>query len=121
MKFQLGTSGNPSGRPKGAVNKQTHYSNLLESHAEQLINKVVELALDGDSIALRLCIERLLPKAKQKGIELDQTIINQQGVGSHNEVISLILNEVLAGNIIPDEGKKIISLIEDHQLRIQFS
>lgn len=121
MKFQPGTSGNPSGRPKGAVNKQTRYSNLLESHAEQLINKVVELALEGDPNALRLCIERLLPKAKQTGMQLDHAMLNQQDVGSQNEIIALILNEVLAGNIIADEGKKIISLIEDHQFRIQFS
>ncbi len=119
MKFQSGASGNPSGRPKGAINKQTQFSRLLESHAEQLINKVVELALDGDSNALRLCIERLLPKAKQKGVEIDQTMLSQQNVYSSNEVIDLILNEVLSGNIYPEEGKKIISLIEEQQIRTQ--
>lgn len=38
----------------------------METHTEALINKTIELGLSGDPAALRLCIERLLPKAKDK-------------------------------------------------------
>ena len=34
---------------------------LLEPHASDLVTKAVELALAGDTMALRLCLERLLP------------------------------------------------------------
>jgi hypothetical protein len=65
-KYQKGASGNPTGRPKGALNKQTQLIKLLEPHAEALINKMIEMALSGDSMSLRLCIERLLPKITDK-------------------------------------------------------
>ncbi len=61
-KFVPGQSGNPRGKPKGALNKRTRLAKLLEPHAEALVNKAVELALNGDSQALRLCMERLIPK-----------------------------------------------------------
>lgn len=63
--FKPGESGNPAGRKAGTLNKRTQLAKLLEPHAEALINKAIELALDGDSNALRLCMERLIPKAKE--------------------------------------------------------
>jgi hypothetical protein len=62
MKFQKGQSGNPNGRPPGCTNKRSQLAKLLEPHAEALINKAVELALSGDTHALRLCLDRLIPK-----------------------------------------------------------
>lgn len=64
--FKPGVSGNRAGRPKGALNKRTQLSKFMESHAEELISKTVELALSGDTVALRLCIERLMPKITDK-------------------------------------------------------
>ena len=44
-KFKSGQSGNPGGRPKGALNKATLASQaLLDGEAEALTRKVVELA-----------------------------------------------------------------------------
>lgn len=64
--YKAGVSGNPSGRPKGSLNKNTQLIKMMEAHAEALINKTIEMGLSGDPIALRLCIERLIPKAKDK-------------------------------------------------------
>ena len=64
--FKSGVSGNPSGRPKGSLNKNTQFIKIMEAHAEALINKTIELGLSGDPMALRLCLERLVPKAKDK-------------------------------------------------------
>ena len=60
-KFKPGQSGNPDGRPKGSKDKRTALRELLQPHAEELVTKVVELAKGGDTIALRLCLERLIP------------------------------------------------------------
>lgn len=117
MKFKPGESGNPSGRPKGSRNTQTQLIKLLEPHAEQLINKMVEKALEGDPNALRLCIERLLPKAKHNLIESDLPTLEED---NYMETIESILQEMLQGNIASDEGKKIIELIEEHQNRKRF-
>lgn len=62
--FTKGTSGNPAGKPPGTVSKRTHLARLLDPYAEELILKAVELARDGDVTALKLCIERIIPKVK---------------------------------------------------------
>ena len=60
--FVKGRSGNPRGRPAGSRNKKTLAAAvLLEGESEALTRKAVELALEGDPTALRLCIERILP------------------------------------------------------------
>ena len=65
--FQLG---NP-GRPLGARNKATLAAlALLEGEAEALTRRCVELALAGDTTALRLCLDRLLPKGRAVRLHL---------------------------------------------------
>lgn len=63
-KFEAGVSGNPKGRPRGIADKRTEIRNLLYPHAEALVQKTIELALAGDSTALRICLERLIARAK---------------------------------------------------------
>jgi hypothetical protein len=60
--FKKGVSGNPAGKPPGSRNRTTlAVQALLDGEAERLTRKCVELALQGDSTALRLCMERLVP------------------------------------------------------------
>ncbi len=57
-------AGNP-GKPKGARHKATLAAlELLDGEAEALSRKAVELALAGDTTALRLCLERIAPPRK---------------------------------------------------------
>jgi hypothetical protein len=68
-KFKRGESGNPAGRPKGALNKITLATQaLLDGEAEALTRKAVALAKEGNPMALRLCLERLLPPRKDRPI-----------------------------------------------------
>ena len=56
--------GNP-GRPRGARNKSTLAAMaLLEGEAEALTRKAVELALGGDTVALKLVLDRILPRER---------------------------------------------------------
>lgn len=64
MTFQPGQSGNPKGRPRGIVDKRAELRGLLEEHAKDIINKLVERAKQGEPTALRLCLERLIPHAR---------------------------------------------------------
>ncbi|CAM4457252.1 MAG: hypothetical protein LEGION0403_FIIPPAGN_02325 [Legionella sp.] len=76
MTFKAGQSGNPKGRQKGVPNKRTELAKMLDPHAEELVAKMIELALEGDVTALRLCMERLIPKANREstGIEFQKNI-----------------------------------------------
>jgi hypothetical protein len=65
--FGPGQSGNPAGRPKGARNRATLAAEaLLDGEAQALTRKAVEMALDGNPVALKLCLERLLPPRKDR-------------------------------------------------------
>ena len=61
--FPKGRSGNPAGRRLGSRNKATLAAQkLLAGEAEALTRKAVEAAFAGDSTAMRLCLERILPR-----------------------------------------------------------
>ena len=63
------TTGN-TGRPKGARNRTTQaVLALLEGEAEAIGRKAVEMALAGDSVALRLCLDRLAPPRKDSPVQ----------------------------------------------------
>ena len=53
--FPKGHSGNPAGRPRGSRNHSTLMAEiLLEGEAEALTRRAIELALEGDTTALKL-------------------------------------------------------------------
>ena len=62
-RFPKGVSGNPAGRPVGSRNAATEMAEaLLDGQAGALINKCVELALEGHPAAIKLCLERIVPR-----------------------------------------------------------
>ena len=67
--FQKGISGNPAGRPKGSRNKATILAeSLLDGEAEAITRKAIELAKEGNMVAIRLCLDRLLPPQRARSI-----------------------------------------------------
>src|SRR5579875_424878 len=62
--------GNP-GRSRGTRRKTTlAMEALLAGEAEALSRKAVELALAGDTVALKLCLDRILPVRKGRPVAL---------------------------------------------------
>ena len=60
--FTKGQSGNPAGKPKGARHRATLAAEaLLDGEAEALTRKGIELALEGNIFALKICLDRILP------------------------------------------------------------
>ena len=58
-----------TGRPKGSRNKATiAIEGLLQGQAETFTQTAVKKALKGDSVALRLCLERIAPALKDKPV-----------------------------------------------------
>lgn len=107
MKFTKGRSGNPAGKPKGAKDKRTALRELLVPHAEKLIKKVVSLALNGDTTALRICIDRLTPPIRAKDTpvsigKLEGTLAGQGRV---------VLDALSSGRITPDEAGGLMQVI----------
>jgi len=93
-----GQSGNPAGRPKGAKNKTTLAAeSLLKDHAEAITQKVIDLALEGDLTALKMCLDRVLPVPK-KAIETFSNVEiynNSVEIDVTQRVLSLLTHEQL--------------------------
>ena len=73
MKYRRNTDGTFSngnvGKPKGARNKKTlAIESLLEGQAEALMQTAIFKALEGDGLALHLCIERIAPAPKDNSV-----------------------------------------------------
>jgi hypothetical protein len=61
--FVKGQSGNPAGRQFGSRNRASMAAQkMLAGEAEALTRKAVETALAGNPTAMRLCLERILPR-----------------------------------------------------------
>ena len=63
-----GQSGNPAGRPARSASSEARRAAtvahaVIDRNAAALTRKLVELALQGDPTALRLCFDRLTPPA----------------------------------------------------------
>src|SRR5438309_433479 len=77
-----GTSGNPAGRPHGSRNQSIlFFQELLNGEGEALIRKGIELSMNGDTRALSICWDRLLPVRRDRAVELQlPTIQDAKGV-----------------------------------------
>jgi Family of unknown function (DUF5681) len=109
--FAKGVSGNPAGRPRGARNRATVAAEaLLEGEAEALTRKAVEMALGGDVMALRLCLERLLPPRKERAIAFELPAL--ASVEDAARAFGALLAAVAEGRITPSEASALAGLIE---------
>ena len=87
---------------------------LIEDEGEQLARKAVELALDGDLPALKLCMDRLLPPAKERPLEaFSLPQLNDQR--SVLEALDTIANKLSQGELLPAEATSICRVLEQYR------
>ena len=66
-----------SGRPKGSRNKATlAIESLLQGQAEALTQTAVAKTLEGDSVALRLCMDRIAPAPRDQSVSFSRSKMN---------------------------------------------
>jgi len=106
-KFKPGESGNPDGRPKGSKDKRTQYREMFQDEAENLIKKAVEMAKDGDSLMMRLCIDRIV--SPYRGI--DQKVKLDDLTGTLTEKGEKIIEAMGVGVIAPSDAAKMLQAL----------
>jgi hypothetical protein len=108
MAFKKGQSGNPAGKPKGALSRRTLLAKQLETEMPALIAKVVELAKKGDTQALKICIDRGLPAKKV----IDELVdLGKPLDGTAAEQGRIVLQAVGEGRITPDQAATLMTSI----------
>lgn len=117
-RFAPGQSGNPAGRPAGARHKTTlAIEALLEGQHEALTKKAVEKALEGDMVAMRLCLDRIAPPRRDAPISFALPAITS--AADTVAASSALLSAVAAGDVTPDEGGRIMALLTAHKSLVE--
>ena len=109
-----------SGRPKGSRNKATiAIESLLKGQAEALTQTVVAKALKGDSVALRLCMERIAPAPKDNTVSFALPQINNALDAS--QAAGSVLQAVSQGNLTPIEAARVMGLIDSYRRTLELT
>ena len=104
------TSGN-SVRPKGVRNKKTlAIESLLEGKAEVLTQTAISKALDGDSMTLRLCMERIAPAPKDNSVSF--TLPQMNNALDASQAAGSVRTAVSEGNLTPIEATRVMGLVD---------
>jgi hypothetical protein len=111
--FEPGKSGNPNGRPKGSRNSATLVAEaLLDGEAETITRKLIEKAKAGDTMALRMCLDRLVAPTRQRRVSFELPKI--ETVADAASASATVLAECAAGTLSTTEAAELMSLISSH-------
>ena len=109
--FRSGQSGNPAGRPPGSRNKATEAAELLlDGEAEALTRKAIDLALEGDPSALRLCIARIIPPRRGRPVNFGLPAV--RGAADLAAAMATITTAAGQGAITPGEAAELARVVE---------
>jgi hypothetical protein len=116
MRFQPGQSGNPAGRPPGALNKKTLAARaLLEERAEEIVTNLMDRAMEGHGTAMRLCFDRLVPKGLDRPVAIELPVVKTPE--DAELALTVVLDELAAGKLTISEASALITVI-DRMLRL---
>jgi hypothetical protein len=118
--FRPGQSGNPNGRPKGSRNATTlALESLLDGQAKALTQKAVELALGGDLVALRICLDRILPPRKDRPVSFELPSIAT--IEDAPRAMAAITAAIAQGEITAAEASDVSRLVEAYVRSVEAS
>ena len=117
--WKPGESGNPRGKPKGCINKTTRLAlELFEGGIKNIAEVVIKQAQDGDLTAARLVLDKLVPNARERAVELPglPSTENPAGVA---EAQAAILQAVASGDLTPGEAATLSGIVENRRKAIE--
>ena len=108
MPFVKGQSGNPAGRPAGSRNKfSLEMQEALEEHGPLMIQRLLLLASEGNTGALRQCLDRLLGKQRPSAVMLPAPDSPNYVI----EALTEIHRALGAGEIASDEAARLVEFV----------
>jgi len=116
--FRKGVSGNPAGKPPGARHKTTLAAEaLLDGEAEKLTRKAIDLALAGDGVALKLCLDRIVPPRRSRIVQIELPRIETPA--DIVTALGAVAQAMAEGQIAPDDAQAIAAVIEAKRRAIE--
>jgi hypothetical protein len=115
--FEPGNPGGP-GRPAGSRNKATLVLDQIADDAgKAILEKMVEAAVSGDMRAAELVLQRIWPARKSRPISLALPAI--RSASDIVAAVGAVADAVGAGDITPDEGQAVASILEAKRKAIE--
>jgi hypothetical protein len=103
-RYATGQSGNPAGRPRGALNRATRIAaELLDGEAEALWRAEIDLALAGDRVLLRHCNDRII--APQRAQPVTFAMPRIENAADLAAAMGALLGAAARGLITPAEAE----------------
>ena len=116
--FPKGVSGNPKGKPTGTRSKATRLlMALMDDGANAITQAVIAKAKEGDLVAARIILDRLIPPAKERPITM--TLPDTSDASGISAAQSAILQAVGAGDLLPGEGAILSGIVETRRKAIE--
>lgn len=111
--FQKGTSGNPSGKPRGCRNRASRVvEHLLEGEARELAKVAIDLAKAGDGPVLRAILDRIAPPRRDRPIKFSLPQIASSA--DLPLATAKLIEGVASGEITPSEAAELGRLVDAH-------
>src|ERR1700730_8753032 len=108
--WKKGQSGNPAGTKRGSRHKASLLAeSLLDGETDRITRRCIYEALRGDTVALRLCLERLLPPVKSRPISFK--LPELRTIGDAQAALAAIVAGTTSGAILADEAATLASIV----------
>ncbi len=106
------------GKTRGARHKTTlAIEALLQGEHEKLTRKAIDMALAGDTTAMRLCLDRIAPLRKDAPVSFELTPI--KSAADALAASTAVLAAVAEGEITPDEAGRVMALLTAHKALVE--
>jgi hypothetical protein len=108
--WKPGQSENPAGTKRGSRHKASLLAeSLLDGECDRITRRCIYEALRGDTVALRLCLERLLPPVKSRPISFKLPELHT--IGDAQDALAKIIAGTTSGAILADEAATLASIV----------
>jgi hypothetical protein len=120
MKFKPGQSGNPRGKARGTLHKATRAAlELLEGDLEAITQVCIAKAKDGDLMAVKLILDKLLPNRRERSIDLK--VPRVKGAQDLPQALEAVMQAVATGELTPGEGQALTTMLEGYRKGLEFT
>ncbi len=102
-------SPNPAGRPPGIKERKAKIHERMLDQAGAVIDVMLQKALEGDSAAAALVVNRVLPVLRPQSEKVSFTLDVDQPISRQ---VEQVLAAVAKGDVAPDVGKKIVETVQ---------
>jgi hypothetical protein len=110
LKDEAPNGGN--GRPRGARNlKHRTLERAARSHSLPIVMKMIEQALEGDTIAAKIILDRTWPRPRMMPLEL--RLPETKTPAELRAAMHDLLAKIASGTIAPDQGAAFMSVMRD--------